>query len=120
MLTTTFFSQEKPKILASVGQGTQAAQRCVSSLFLLLELARQAHMLMRSSRPSYRLVNALQHVNREKESVTTNARVQECLEKAKADRKVLIRYIQLIDQDADGDFLGTLIATNEQVRPGPA
>ncbi|GAA5841366.1 hypothetical protein JCM9279_000627 [Rhodotorula babjevae] len=82
------FEQEKPKILASVGQGTQAAQR---------------------------LVNALQHVNREKESVTTNARVQECLEKAKADRKALIRYIQLIDQDADGDFLGTLIATNEQI-----
>lgn len=48
MLTTAFFSQEKPKILASVGQGTQAAQRCVSSLFLLLELARQVHMLMRS------------------------------------------------------------------------
>lgn len=55
-------------------------------------------------------------MNREKESVLTNARVQECLEKAKADRKALIRYIQLIDQDSEGDFIGALIATNEQVR----
>ncbi|GAA6046344.1 hypothetical protein JCM3770_004874 [Rhodotorula araucariae] len=82
------FEQEKPKIMAAVGQGTQAAQR---------------------------LVNALQLVNREKESVTTNARVQECLEKAKVERKALIRYIQLIDQDAEGDFIGALIATNEQI-----
>ncbi|GAA5986606.1 hypothetical protein JCM10908_003821 [Rhodotorula pacifica] len=82
------FELEKPKIMATVGTGTQAAQA---------------------------LVNALQHVNREKESVTTNARVQECLEKAKLTRKQLIRYIQLIDQDADGDYIGTLIATNEQI-----
>lgn len=45
----------------------------------------------------------------------TNARVQECLEKAKLTRKQLIRYIQLIDQDVNGDYIGTLIATNEQV-----
>lgn len=63
-----------------------------------------------------RLVNALQHVNREKESVQENLRVQDCLEKAKADRKALIRYIQLIDNDSEGDYIGTLIATNEQVR----
>jgi DUF438 domain-containing protein len=42
--------------------------------------------------------------------------VQDCLEKAKADRKALIRYIQLIDNDSEGDYIGTLIATNEQVR----
>lgn len=62
------------------------------------------------------LVNALQLVNREKESVTTNERVQDCLEKAKSTRKLLIRYIQLIDQDTEGDYIGTLISTNEQVR----
>lgn len=64
-----------------------------------------------------RLINALQHVNREKESVTTNLRVMECLEKAKADRKAVVRYIQLVpDVDTTGDFIGSLIATNEQVR----
>ncbi|BGO90721.1 hypothetical protein NBRC10512v2_002974 [Rhodotorula toruloides] len=82
------FEQEKPKIMAAVGQGTQSAQA---------------------------LVNALQHVNREKESVKENLRVQDCLEKAKADRKALIRYIQLIDNDSEGDYIGTLIATNEQI-----
>ncbi|GAA6005463.1 Lsb5p [Rhodotorula paludigena] len=82
------FEQEKPKINAAVGSGTQAAQR---------------------------LVNALQHVNRESESVTTNARVQQCLEQAKNERKAIIRYIQLIDQDAEGDYIGALISTNEQI-----
>ncbi|GAA5866399.1 hypothetical protein JCM3774_004666 [Rhodotorula dairenensis] len=82
------FELEKPKIMATVGAGAQAAQA---------------------------LVNSLQLVNREKESVTTNARVQECLEKAKLTRKQLIRYIQLIDQDTTGDYIGTLIATNEQI-----
>ncbi|GAA6008923.1 hypothetical protein JCM11491_003836 [Sporobolomyces phaffii] len=82
------FELEKPKILASVGQGTQSAQA---------------------------LINALQHVNREKESVKTNARVQECLEKAKVDRKVVVRYIQLVDADESGEFIGSLIATNEQI-----
>ncbi|GAA5880204.1 hypothetical protein JCM1840_004877 [Sporobolomyces johnsonii] len=82
------FEQEKPKIMASVGQGAQSAQA---------------------------LINALQLVNREKESVTTNARVQECLEKAKTDRKAIVRYIQLVDTDESGDYIGTLLATNEQI-----
>ncbi|SGZ31587.1 BQ5605_C045g12209 [Microbotryum silenes-dioicae] len=82
------FQAEKPKIMSAVGSGTQAAQA---------------------------LINALQLVNREKESVTTTARVQECLAKAKADRKVVVRYIQLVDSDAEGDYIGALIATNEQV-----
>ena len=61
------------------------------------------------------LINALQHVNREQESVTTNTRVVECLAKAKADRKLVVRYIQLVENDSQGDFIGTLLATNEQV-----
>ncbi|KAK4055658.1 hypothetical protein OIV83_000204 [Microbotryomycetes sp. JL201] len=81
------FEAEKPKIMQSVGTGTQSAQA---------------------------LVNALQHVNREKESVTTNERVQECLNKAKTDRKAIVRYIQLVDMDKEGDYIGALIATNEQ------
>ncbi|GAA6004935.1 hypothetical protein JCM10207_008456 [Rhodosporidiobolus poonsookiae] len=85
------FEQEKPRIMSSVGQGTQSAQA---------------------------LIMALQRVNREKESVTTNTRVQECLEKAKQDRKALIRYIQLIttsEKDIEGEYIGTLLATNEQI-----
>lgn len=82
------FEAEKPKIMAAVGTGTQSAQA---------------------------LINALQHVNRDKESVTTNERVQACLAKAKADRKIVVRYIQLVENDPSGDFIGTLLATNEQV-----
>ncbi|KAM0746611.1 hypothetical protein T439DRAFT_135117 [Meredithblackwellia eburnea MCA 4105] len=82
------FEAEKPKIMASVGQGTQSAQA---------------------------LINALQHVNREKESVETNPKVQECLTKAKADRKSIVRFIQLVENDASGDFIGALLATNEQI-----
>lgn len=47
--------------------------------------------------------------------MTTNARVVECLSKAKADRKLVVRYIQLVENDSDGDYIGTLLATNEQV-----
>ncbi|KAK4704651.1 LAS seventeen-binding protein 5, partial [Phenoliferia sp. Uapishka_3] len=79
---------EKPKIMASVGEGTQSAQN---------------------------LINALQHVNREQESVTSNTRVTECLNKAKADRKTVVRYIQLVENDTEGDYIGTLLATNEQI-----
>jgi hypothetical protein len=61
------------------------------------------------------LINALQHVNREKELVTTNERVVECLAKAKADRKLVVRYIQLIENDPSGEYIGTLIATAETV-----
>ncbi|KAM0788811.1 hypothetical protein ACM66B_002897 [Microbotryomycetes sp. NB124-2] len=82
------FEAEKPKIMQSVGTGTQSAQA---------------------------LVNALQHVNREKESVTTNERVQDCLTKAKTDRKAIVRFIQLVDMDKEGDYIGALIATNEQI-----
>lgn len=45
----------------------------------------------------------------------TNARVVECLTKAKADRKLIVRYIQLVENDPSGEYIGTLLATNEQV-----
>lgn len=61
------------------------------------------------------LINALQRVNRETESITENTRVVECLAKAKADRKIVVRYIQLVDNDVEGDYVGTLLSTNEQV-----
>lgn len=34
-------------------------------------------------------------VNSAKESITANARVQECLENAKTARKTIVRYIQV-------------------------
>lgn len=58
------------------------------------------------------LVNALQHVNREKESVTQNARVQDYLAKTKVERKKIIRYVQLVK---DEEFLGSLISANDQI-----
>ena len=58
------------------------------------------------------LVNALQHVNREKESVTVNARVQDYLARVKTERKKIIRYIQLVK---DEEFVGSLISANDQI-----
>ncbi|KAF8323125.1 seryl-tRNA synthetase [Clavulina sp. PMI_390] len=77
--------EEKPKVLASISTASQASNN---------------------------LVNALKLVNREKESIETNARVQECLAEAKATRKTIVRYIQLVD---DESFIGTLIDSNERI-----
>ncbi|PWN48610.1 hypothetical protein IE53DRAFT_412194 [Violaceomyces palustris] len=79
------FEQEKPQILNALATSQQSATA---------------------------LVNALQHVNREKESVTTNPRVQEYLAKVKTERKKIIRYIQLVK---DEEFVGGLISANDQV-----
>lgn len=79
-----FCAQEKPQILTSIASTQQYATA---------------------------LENALQHVNREKESVTANARVQEYLAKVKAERKKIVRYIQLVQ---DEEFIGSLISANDQ------
>lgn len=79
------FEQEKPAILQSLAISQQVATA---------------------------LVNALQHVNREKESVTQNARVQDYLVKTKVERKKIIRYVQLVK---DEEFLGSLISANDQI-----
>lgn len=57
------------------------------------------------------LVNALQHVNREKESVASNTRVQDQLQKLKDARKQIIRYIQLCEVDKEGEYIGMLISS---------
>lgn len=93
--------------MASVGQSAASAQRSAFAIPLPLR-----HSRLKSGDS---LINALQHVNREQESVTTNARVVECLIKCKAERKVLIRYIQLVENDSSGEYIGALLATNEQV-----
>ena len=79
------FEQEKPAILQTLAISQQVATS---------------------------LVNALQHVNREKESVTQNARVQDYLVKTKVERKKIIRYVQLVK---DEEFLGSLISANDQI-----
>ncbi|CAE7105783.1 unnamed protein product [Rhizoctonia solani] len=80
------YETEKPKILQTIAEASQA---------------------------STNLVNAVKRVNREQESVTSNADVQECLATAKATRKQLIRYIQLAIQKEE--IIGTLLDTNERI-----
>ncbi|KAF9514677.1 hypothetical protein BS47DRAFT_1342821 [Hydnum rufescens UP504] len=51
-------------------------------------------------------------VNREQDSIETNDRVQECLAQAKAAGEVVVRYIQLVE---DEEYIGTLLDSNERV-----
>lgn len=81
-------AQEKPQIMAAVGTATQ----CANSL-----------------------INALQHVNREKDTIAENTTVQDYLVKTKTARKQIVRYIQLVEDDPTGDYIGTLISTNELI-----
>lgn len=46
------------------------------------------------------------------ESVIESVRVQENLDKAKAARRVIIRYIQLVN---DEEYVGTLLEANEKI-----
>ncbi|KAG8738846.1 putative actin patch assembly and actin polymerization protein, partial [Ceratobasidium sp. 428] len=80
------YEVEKPKILTTVAEGTQAATN---------------------------LVNAIKRVNREQESITTNPQVQECLTVAKTVRKQIIKYIQVAIQKEE--IIGTLLETNERI-----
>jgi len=48
-----------------------------------------------ASQASYNLINAMKLVNPEKEKVETNEHVKECLERAKAAGKTIVRYIQV-------------------------
>ncbi|GAA97291.1 hypothetical protein E5Q_03969 [Mixia osmundae IAM 14324] len=82
------FEKEKPNIMQAVAQASQASNN---------------------------LVNALQHVNRERETLSANAKVQTYLEKAKTSRKAIVRYTQLIETDVEGEYVGMLLKTNEQI-----
>lgn len=57
------------------------------------------------------LVNALQHVNREHESVASNVRVQDQLNKLKESRKQVVRYVHLCEVDKEGEYIGMLISS---------
>ena len=70
------FEIEKPNILSSIATASQASNN---------------------------LINALKLVNREKESIEENTRVQETLTSAKAARKAVVRYIQVrLDNQPSG------------------
>lgn len=58
------------------------------------------------------LVNSCRLLNREVENVTQNPRVQDCLDKAKAARRTVVKYIQVV---TDEEFLGTLLEANERI-----
>ncbi|KAG8219635.1 hypothetical protein J3R82DRAFT_590 [Butyriboletus roseoflavus] len=79
------FEAEKPQILTSIANASQASSN---------------------------LVNAIMLVNGDKENIVANPRVQECLQNAKTARKTIVRYIQLVENE---DVIGTLIETNERV-----
>ncbi|KAF9040439.1 hypothetical protein BDZ89DRAFT_1100184 [Hymenopellis radicata] len=79
------FETEKPKVLASIVDASQASSN---------------------------LVNAIMLVNTETDSVQTNQRVQECLDTTKLVRKQIVRYIQLVENE---EIIGTLIESNERI-----
>lgn len=78
-------AQEKPQLLTSIANASQAANN---------------------------LVNAITLVNPQTDSLQTNERVQECLDNAKLCRKSIVRYIQLVENE---ELIGTLIDTNERI-----
>lgn len=79
------FEKDKPKVLASIVDASQASSNLVNSITL---------------------------VNPEVDSLLTNERVQDCLQKAKQAAKVVVRYIQLVENE---ELIGTLIETNERI-----
>jgi len=79
------FEQEKPQVLTAIANASSAANN---------------------------LVNAITLVNTENDSLVSNERVQECLVRAKQVRKVIIRYIQLVENE---EVIGTLIESNERI-----
>ncbi|KAG6817735.1 hypothetical protein H0H87_004526 [Tephrocybe sp. NHM501043] len=83
--TPFVFEKDKPKVLSSIVDASQASSN---------------------------LVNAIRLVNPETDDIRTNERVQECLAKAKLVRKPVIRYIQLVENE---ELIGTLIETNERI-----
>ncbi|KAJ7786545.1 hypothetical protein B0H16DRAFT_1294617 [Mycena metata] len=82
------FEKEKPLVLASIVEASQAVEQ---------SRQRNHGMLL---------------VNQERESLLTNARVQECLIIAKQVRKPVVRYIQLVENE---ELIGTLIETNDRI-----
>ncbi|KAF6766616.1 hypothetical protein DFP72DRAFT_26129 [Ephemerocybe angulata] len=79
------FERDRPKVIESISEASQASSN---------------------------LINAITLVNIEKEKLQENARVQDCLAKAKQVRKSIVRYVQLVENE---ELIGTLIETNERI-----
>jgi len=79
------FEEEKPQVLTAIANASSAANN---------------------------LVNAIMLVNTEYDSLLSNKRVQECLVRAKQIRKVIVRYIQQVENE---EVIGTLIESNERI-----
>ncbi|KAH6916942.1 hypothetical protein BKA70DRAFT_317973 [Coprinopsis sp. MPI-PUGE-AT-0042] len=68
--------------------------------------------LVAASQASSNLMNAITLVNLQKETLEENARVQECVEKAKQAKKTVMAYTRLVENE---DLIGTLIESTERV-----
>ncbi|WVW86142.1 hypothetical protein I302_108183 [Kwoniella bestiolae CBS 10118] len=79
------FQKEKPQIMVAIANAIQCANN---------------------------LVNSCRHIDRSVESVLESPKVQDNLDKAKAARRSIIRYIQLV---TDEEFVGTLLEANEKI-----
>ncbi|WRT70251.1 uncharacterized protein IL334_007246 [Kwoniella shivajii] len=79
------FQKEKPQIMVSIANAIQCANN---------------------------LVNSCRLIDRSVESVLDSPKVQDNLDKAKAARRSIIRYIQLV---TDESFVGTLLEANEKI-----
>lgn len=95
------FEREKPKVMVSVANAIQCANNLVNSCRV---------SCMAWIGKGIRLT--FQHINREHESLTESPKVQDNLDKAKAARRVIIRYIQLVQEE---EYVGTLLDANEKV-----
>ncbi|WWC91674.1 uncharacterized protein L201_006620 [Kwoniella dendrophila CBS 6074] len=79
------FQKEKPQMMVSIANAIQCANN---------------------------LVNSCRLIDRSVESVLESPKVQDNLDKAKAARRSVIRYIQLV---TDEEFVGTLLEANEKI-----
>jgi LAS seventeen-binding protein 5 len=82
------FKENKPKVLASIVDGSQASSNLVDAITVRTLLNFWNLLVI--------ICLSLQLVNRANDSLETNTRVQECLTAAKQAKKLVARYIQVI------------------------
>ncbi|KXN88742.1 Protein lsb5 [Leucoagaricus sp. SymC.cos] len=68
--------------------------------------------IVNASQASSNLLNAIMRVNLDTDSFEKNEEVQDWLTKAKAAKKVIMRYTQLVENE---ELIGTLIETHERL-----
>jgi anion-transporting ArsA/GET3 family ATPase len=114
------FEKEKPQILNTIAETSQAASNLVNAL-KVCGPDEGCRVRALTSLPKF--------VNPEHESIQSNERVLECLEKAKQARKRVVRYIQVCRSSytlrkhclcckqlvENEELIGTLLETNERI-----